>query len=280
VNFLSVDCDTDLTVSIANRDVADNELIKVSGPRPPADQCPNSDPNSLDCIVVQKEDYPEGEIVPMQDFEWTIRRRPGTSTAAPLDTEALPTDRAVLRDNVRALTIRTEPGIDNPVRGYLLSDQVAAILEEPREVGSSPWVRIRNLDTDVTGWVNGSYLSSPSPSAAELDAAAPAAAAPAEELQVGSRAQLRPGVKALNIRTGPGTDNPVVDHMQPEDVVLLQDGPQMIAGEPWYAILNESRQVEGWVNGRYLVPERRSFNVDGTLTKTGPTSEDMLIRPP
>jgi len=42
--------------------------------------------------------------------------------------------------------------------------------------------------------------------------------------------------------------------MGSDDVVLLQDGPRVVAGAPWYAILKETREVEGWVNGRYLAP--------------------------
>ncbi|HEY65762.1 MAG TPA: SH3 domain-containing protein [Caldilineae bacterium] len=76
----------------------------------------------------------------------------------------------------------------------------------------------------------------------------------AQGLQVGGRAQLRPGVKALNIRSGPGVRYRPVGYALPRDVLVLQSGPKMVGSSPWYAILNETRRVKGWVNGRYLTP--------------------------
>ena len=68
------------------------------------------------------------------------------------------------------------------------------------------------------------------------------------------RARLVDGIYLLNIRTGPGVKNPAIERVRRGDVVLIQDGPQMVAGSQWFAILNETRDVEGWVNARYLVP--------------------------
>jgi hypothetical protein len=169
-----------------------------------------------------------------------------------------PGGRARLSNIVRALNIRAEPGIEHPVVGHLLPDQVVDVLEGPRQVGSSPWFQIRQGDAGVTGWVNGSYLrgiSPPAEGAEEPDEKAPAVVAPGEGVKVGGHAQLVAGLRGLNIRTGPGVDNPVIDYVRLEDVVLVQDGPQTVEGSHWYAILVESREVAGWVNGRYLIPQ-------------------------
>ncbi|MFQ5857847.1 MAG: SH3 domain-containing protein [Anaerolineae bacterium] len=178
-----------------------------------------------------------------------------TPTPTPAPRMLAPAGRAVLRDDVSALTIRAKAGVENPVSGYVVTGEIVEVLEGPRQVGPSPWFRIRNLDTGVEGWVNGNYLETLGPPAEGLEEAPPVAT-PAEGLQVGGRARLRPGEPGLNIRTGPGIDYPVIDFVRPEDILLLQDGPETVASDPWYAILDESREVEGWVNGRYLVPWR------------------------
>jgi hypothetical protein len=48
-------------------------------------------------------------------------------------------------------------------------------------------------------------------------------------------------------------NNPILDFVRPGHVVLVEDGPQTVDGSHWYAILDLDTDVEGWVNGRYLV---------------------------
>jgi len=248
VNFVSVDCFGGVTIGVAGRDTHDNQL----GVRRPAgawDECPDPDPS---CIKVRFDQFEgTGGPLPFKDLRWGVRV---VATPTPPPAGALPPNQSTLRENIRALTIRTDPGIGGAVRGYVLPGHVVAILEGPRRVGAGPWFRILDLDTDVAGWVNGSYLRIPNPPTEGLGEGPPSLIVPAGELQVGSRARLRSGVRGLNVRSGPGIGNPVIGHVGPDDVVLLQDGPRMMAGAPWHAILNETRAVEGWVNGRYLEP--------------------------
>lgn len=172
------------------------------------------------------------------------------AAAEPLRVDA----RATLRAGLVGLNVRTGPGVGNPVGSYLLPGQTVVILEGPRQVGPSPWFRIQNLDTDATGWVNADYLRNLSPPVAEPDEEAPAVVEPSVGLEVGGRARLASGIRGLNIRTDPGVDNPVRDFIRPGQEVLVQDGPQSVAGSHWYAVLNLDTDVEGWVNARYLVP--------------------------
>ncbi|MFQ5592624.1 MAG: SH3 domain-containing protein [Anaerolineae bacterium] len=248
VNFVSVDCFGGVTVGVADQDTHGNQL-SVRRPGGAWDDCPDPDPN---CIKVRFDQFEgTGGPLPFKDLQWGVRV---IATPATPPAEALPANQATLRESVHALTIRSEPGIGGMVRGYVLPGHVVAILEGPRRVGGSPWFRILDLDTDVAGWVNGDYLQLPSLPAEDLDVGLPGVITPAGELRVDSRARLRSGVRGLNVRSGPGIGNPVIGHVGPDDVLLLQDGPRMVAGAPWYAILNETRAVEGWVNGRYLEP--------------------------
>jgi hypothetical protein len=248
VNFVSVDCFGGVTVGVADQDTHDNQL-SVRRPGGAWDECPVPD---LNCIQVRFDQFEgTGGPLPFKDLRWGVRVI-ATPTTPPAG--ARPANQATLREDVHALTIRAEPGIGGSVRGYVLPGHVVAILEGPRRVGASPWLRILDLDTDVAGWVNGDYLRIPSPPVEDRDGGPPGVIVPAGELQVGSRARLRSGVHGLNVRSGPSIGSPVIGHVGPDDVFLLQDGPRMMAGAPWYAILNETHAVEGWVNGRYLEP--------------------------
>lgn len=175
------------------------------------------------------------------------------SSAGPLRIDG----QAMLVDTVRGLNIRSGPGIDNPVVDYLLPSHVVSIREGPRQVGPSPWFEIRVQDTGVIGWVNGRYLQSLSPPAedAEAEPATESAVVPDPDLvlEAGVRAQLRAGIRGLNIRSGPGAENDVVEHVRLGDVVAIQEGPELVSGDGWYLVVNEANGAEGWVNGNYLV---------------------------
>ncbi|HEY66287.1 MAG TPA: PBP1A family penicillin-binding protein [Caldilineae bacterium] len=74
-------------------------------------------------------------------------------------------DHATLINGLHSLNVRTGPGIHNPVRGYLLAEQEVIIREGPQMVGPSPWFRVENPQTGLSGWVNGQYLRKVSPAA-------------------------------------------------------------------------------------------------------------------
>lgn len=190
--------------------------------------------------------------IPEPEPEEELRPQAGddAAVAGPLRVDG----QAALRDGLAGLNMRSGPGVGNSVDSYLLPEHTAVIREGPRQVGPSPWFRIENLDTGATGWVNGDYLRSLSPPVEEPDEEAPAVVEPGEGLEVGGRARLASAIRGLNIRSGPGVANSVLDFVRPGDVVLVQDGPQTVEGSHWYAVLNLDTDVEGWVNARYLVP--------------------------
>ncbi|RME47213.1 MAG: SH3 domain-containing protein [Chloroflexi bacterium] len=246
VNFFSVNCYGGVTVNVADQDTRGNRL-SVRRPGGAWDPCPTPGPN---CIKVRFDQFENiTGVQPLKDLTWRIRviatptaTRTPASTPTPTATPA--TNRAALRPGVRALTIRAEPGVGGSVQGYVVSDQVVEILEGPRSVGPDVWFRVRNLATGVTGWVNGAYLRLPEPAGGRRSVA----------LQPGDRARLTPTARGLNIRSGPGVDNPVVGHVRLNDVLIVSAGPRLIAGVPWYDISNQTTDVEGWVSGVYLVP--------------------------
>jgi hypothetical protein len=59
----------------------------------------------------------------------------------------------------------------------------------------------------------------------------------------------------LNVRARPGVNGAIRAKLPEGTEVVIQDGPVLVdPRNPWYLISAYDGQVQGWVNGRYLVP--------------------------
>jgi Bacterial SH3 domain len=68
---------------------------------------------------------------------------------------------------------------------------------------------------------------------------------PAPEIAVGSTVQII-GTQGINIRTNPGTENAVLDVVNPGEIFTVIAGPQEANGLRWWQLADSSRNVIGW----------------------------------
>jgi uncharacterized protein (TIGR02594 family) len=133
-----------------------------------------------------------------------------------------------LRVTADLLNLRDGVGIDSRVLVQLpAGTQVAKLEANP----ANTWFRVQTAD-GTTGWISAKFA---------VDAAAPAAPAPATTLKVNAT--------SLNLRAGPGTGNPVV-------VTLPEGAPlQRLDASPdgaWVKV-RTAQGTEGWVSAKFVV---------------------------
>lgn len=68
---------------------------------------------------------------------------------------------------------------------------------------------------------------------------------PAPQIAVGSTVQII-GTQGINIRTNPGTENAVLDVVDPGETFVVIAGPQQSNGLRWWQLADSSRNVIGW----------------------------------
>ena len=68
---------------------------------------------------------------------------------------------------------------------------------------------------------------------------------PAPQIAVGSTVQII-GTQGINIRTNPGTENAVLDVVNPGETFIVIAGPQDANGLRWWQLADTSRNVLGW----------------------------------
>lgn len=68
---------------------------------------------------------------------------------------------------------------------------------------------------------------------------------PAPEIAVDSTVQII-GTQGINIRTNPGTENAVLDVVNPGEIFTVIAGPQEANGLHWWQLADSSRNVIGW----------------------------------
>jgi len=165
-----------------------------------------------------------------------------------------PGGRAVIRVDVRGLNVRARPDRESPVRGSIKPRQIAVILEGPRKEKGDEWYRVRVLDTGLRGWALGRYLRPLPPD----DLSGPGELAMYRVFSAGIRVRAKPGVQTLRLRTEPGLEHPAWLELNGNESLIVDKGPYMVNGAPWYAVQSPTRGVRGWVDGRYLVEDGRS----------------------
>ncbi|RME80673.1 MAG: PBP1A family penicillin-binding protein [Caldilineae bacterium] len=159
--------------------------------------------------------------------------------------ELAPGSRATLRDTVSEAPLWARPGGKGTRMGSARPGHVLAIRQGPRKARGATWFEVRDLDIGVIGWVNAEYLMPQNPQAGMLIAAI-------ETLQIGGKATLSDAIDALYVRAKPGARAGIVGFIRPGDALILQSGPQTTDGVPWYEVVVEGKNVQGWVDGRYL----------------------------
>lgn len=68
---------------------------------------------------------------------------------------------------------------------------------------------------------------------------------PAPQIEVGRTVQII-GTQGINIRTNPGTENAVLDVVNPGETFVVIAGPQEANGLRWWQLADSSRNVIGW----------------------------------
>ena len=157
-----------------------------------------------------------------------------TPTPTPVPTPTpTPTVSAYYQVTPAALNIRSGPGTTNPVIGTLLQNAVVGGLALSADGG---WIEIRRSD-GLIGWCSAAYLtaySGPVPTPAPTTV----------------KAYYQVTATALNIRSGPGTTNPVIGTLLQNAIV---SGLTLSADGGWIEI-RRSDGLIGWCSAAYLTP--------------------------
>lgn len=86
--------------------------------------------------------------------------------------------------------------------------------------------------------------------------------------------------RPLNVRSGPGTDNPRIDQMQINEVFNVVEGPRCADGFAWYRVNYGGGILEGWIaegdTTSYFVNPIRPASV-GRVPTALPTTSDNLM---
>lgn len=147
------------------------------------------------------------------------------------------------------VNLRSGAGLGYAVIGNFGTGTNATVNDGPRSADGYDWY---NIDIDgMTGWMAADFL-------AEGYTANPVP----ETGQFTIGEYVRPG-DALNLRTAPGTDNPVIMVIYPEDTATVVGGPQTVGMYAWYQIeLWDAAATTGWVANPYL--EHARFEPTGS----------------
>ena len=133
--------------------------------------------------------------------------------------------------NANALNVREGPGVTyNIVGALILGDIVDGIIA----LADKSWIQIRRSSDGLTGWCSGAYLTVYTPPPPPPD-----------------QTWYRVNTTALNVRSGPGTNNPVVGNLQKDDVVASPT-PGLSPDGNWVQI-NRVDGMTGWCSLAYLV---------------------------
>lgn len=158
------------------------------------------------------------------------------------------------------LNIRSRPGQDTQVIGYLRAGHVAVVLNGPERGDGVQWYEIRNIDTGQIGWVHARFVRNLRPIATgELKLAIPAAPAPSgpakpSTWQPGDKVKLHPQLAAAFLRRHPGSDAAAIALSTPSHRLTWVGGPQIVGDSAWYAVRDEIFKLEGWVHGALIAP--------------------------
>ncbi len=122
-----------------------------------------------------------------------------------------------------SLNVRTGPGINNSVKGYLHKGDNVIILGE-----SDGWLNVQ-LPNKATGWVSAKYISISSKDDSST-----------------SKQKGIVTVTTLNVRSGAGTNNDIISKVHKNEVLTILE-----ESNNWFKI-QLSNSTIGWVSGDYV----------------------------
>lgn len=209
--------------------------------------------------VINGTEKPELEDSPAPDDETANDEEKDDS---PPDTKTYVTGIVKVND---ALRIRSGPGTEYATVGFLFNGKEIDILQQ-QETGSTMW---GNIDK---GWIcldyvviEESYLESPDSeqinSGQTTEESQPEEDPDTETTESEEKSEtvsVTGTIKAdaLRIRTGPGTDHPIVSFYYPNDPVTITE--KRLVGSVYWGKTNI-----GWINLDYFVPDSGQEESDG-----------------
>lgn len=149
------------------------------------------------------------------------------------------------------LNVRSNPNQQSTILAQIAENSTVTI--EGRNTFGN-WILVRSADGSVRGWVASRYVAFGGddvlpaiPVVAEsLDGPAPAQPAPAEIVDTGVTGTI---TTVLNVRSGPGTNNPVQTQVRPGTTVIIEGRN---GGGDWILIYTSDQAIRGWVATAYV----------------------------
>ena len=146
------------------------------------------------------------------------------------------------------LRVRSGPGTNYPVVGFLFNDKEVEILEKTT-VGTMDWGRISR------GWVSMDYIVTSDadveiPTVPETEEKEPEETAPEVTEDIKETTEITGRIKAdaLRIRAGAGTANPIVGFYYENDRVTVYE-KKLVGAVYW------GKTSKGWINMDYVVTD-------------------------
>jgi uncharacterized protein YgiM (DUF1202 family) len=142
--------------------------------------------------------------------------------------------------NDNDVNIRSGAGLSFGILTTLDAGEDGIVNDGPREANGYAWYNV--TISGITGWMAADFL-------AEGDGGSPAPNPGTGEFGLG--APVRP-TSDLNLRSGAGTDNPVIAVYGIQDTATVTDGPVASGGYTWYEVEMWDDNKVGWFAGEFL----------------------------
>ncbi len=150
------------------------------------------------------------------------------------------------------LNVRTGPGTRNPVVARLSDGEILRNLG-CRIVAGRRWCNVARLDGRDSGWVAGDFLREASRQPGAGRPGRPSRPEPEPDTHGPDFWEVTGigGRDYLNVRTGPGTRNPVVARLS-DGEILRNLGCRVVAGQRWCNVARLDGRDSGWVADDFL----------------------------
>jgi len=145
------------------------------------------------------------------------------------------------------LNVRQGPGTGYVVVAVAANGTRLRIVNGPVTVGEDPWYEVTDESASLRGWGDGRYLVPSTPPPTATPTVGP-------WFPVGSWVQVSSPSGRLNIRQGPGASYAVVAVVANGTRLRVVGGPSVVAGTPWYEVVDDPQTFRGWCSSQYLTP--------------------------
>jgi uncharacterized protein YraI len=162
------------------------------------------------------------------------------------------------------LNVRTGPGTRNPVVARLSDGEILRNLG-CRVVAGQRWCNVARLDGRDSGWVAGDFLREASRQPGAGRPGRPSRPEPEPDTRGPDFWEVTGigGRDYLNVRTGPGTRNPVLARLS-DGEILRNLGCRVVAGRRWCNVARLDGRDSGWVAGDFLREASRQPGAGGS----------------